>query len=320
MLPVQVSDFPVTIIYGGPGGGPEPVLHSVVDGAFLHDDNFPTGGIAILDASAPWLRVYTSDGQYVRGIVGEGRGPGEARAPHSMSQTKGGFRLFQQGRFLEVTSDGEHVTEIVDPAFLRRGEIRACGGRRFVFGAPIGQGLVPPGKVLREGGAQGHFDTILITSRYRWQPRLHPLFAVRTAEGILLYPEEFGNDHLVEIACSGEVLRRVAVDSLGLPEIWERTENALAAHPPTPPYPAGVGWTSDVILWAVRDTLPGGSPVTMLTGHDEAGGRRGLTLAGWFVLLDSDVQGRLLLAGEDPVPAVYIITAGDLLAKMTRLP
>lgn len=307
---LTLADLASVTISGGGGEEGEAILHSPVDGRLLPDAHVIPRGIAILDASEPWIRVYDENGRFVQAMGREGRGPGEARSPFSLGHSGSGFLLFQQGRVLEVDASGSAIEERADGAHLWRGGVDACGGR-VLFGVPMGQGTAPPGfLVLRRAATT---DTLMVTGGYRWQAGVHPFFIALTRTGFVFFPEEVERTRLVEVSCSEGVLGDFAVESVGPPERWERLESSLAVHPPELPFPGGVAWTAGTVFWAVRDTLSGGKPVTRLTARKADGVSATLSIEDWFILVDSDFHGRLLFLGDSPMPAAHIVDADRIL-------
>lgn len=186
--------------------GPEAVLHKPLDAAFLGD------GVAVLDASAPWLRVFDRQGRIVRGLVSEGEGPGEAVRPMSLSSTADGGVLLTHSRGIILLDNNGDLVRAIRRGFRARGVVEACGGALMAlvedFELPRSTAIVrirPDGQVL---------DTVRVLTPVRPDGRnYHPWFVDPSRDRLLVYAENEDRDHLLELTCNGDLLREIQIDS-----------------------------------------------------------------------------------------------------------
>jgi len=168
-------------------GGRDAVLGRPIDAAFVGEH------IAVVDGSAPWVRVFAHDGSFVRSLVREGQGPGEARTPRGVVASDAGGILFAHAAGIDGFSvDGvlERTVRLED-GYLA-GAVEWCNGRvaamvKYGGARDTSRGMIAE---IGEDGAIG--DTVLVLPAMRVNSMFHyPLFAAGTDDGILLFPEEY---------------------------------------------------------------------------------------------------------------------------------
>jgi hypothetical protein len=325
--PVPLDRFGIAASYGlREEEGPLAILQKPLDAAFLGDR------VVVLDASAPWLRIFDRDGRFLKATMRNGEGPGETTRPLSLEAETDEI-LVTHNRGVELfTSDGALVRSI-------RTSLSPLGAMR------CGHDLLGLSELSRypQATALVRFDppddeptTLTTFSPTRLGTRqLHPWFALVGDNQLLLYPEEEGLDRILTLACSdGSVERELPLSALGHGlEVEARPASAFAVHSSISPFPAGLGRVQDRVLWMTRaiETRRGGTQdsVTVVTAYAPDGSARQLTIEGWFQLFDSDPNGWLLFGNAwtfaqnwafpgvwGDVPAVFLVDGRALVRAL----
>jgi hypothetical protein len=145
-----------------------------------------------------------------------------------------------------------------------------------------------------------------------------PLFIAAGEDAVALYTEEADVARLQVVQCATGSVSDLRVDSLGRQQWFEETATGFALHPSEPPRPAGLAQTASGILWATHVVAGADSLtlVSLLRADDDV--QRVVALKGWFQMLDSEPDVRLVLGSDHPVPRVLIVRTGALLDAMER--
>jgi hypothetical protein len=120
----------------------------------------------------------------------------------------------------------------------------------------------------------------------------------------------------------GEVAGKPLVKNaanLGRGVVEHMLATGFSLHPSEPPRPSGLAITRSGILWATQ-ILDGPAAADSLTlislvtvGEDV---QRVIGLQGWFQMLDSDGDGRLVLGTHEPVPRVLVVSVSTLMSQL----
>jgi hypothetical protein len=304
--------------------GPNAILQRPMDAAFMGDH------VLVLDASAPWVRRFERDGRFVSALVREGDGPGEATQPHTLAATDDGF-LFSHRRGIErFSASGELVASLRDPSFRGVAAIECDGALLVTSESSIDADFIMARALTRLGPDGIATDTIAVYRPARHSTRLMWTWFADARDGTLLfYTEEEERARLERRSCAGELLGELALDSIGTGLVTRATERGFVVTTARAPHPSGVARISDRTLWATRHITPERDSVTMFEAFDAAGGKRRLSLDGWYQILDADEEGRLLLgnswtlgfnwmygASMGDLPAVLLVDGRALLAAI----
>jgi hypothetical protein len=319
----------VSTLSAAEGADPRSLLQKPLDAAFVGEH------VAILDASAPWIRVFDRRGRLVRAIAGEGEGPAEALRPYTLSGAANGDLLLTHSLGVTRFDEQGAVVHAMRGGLRARGAVEACGGQHAVL--LVDSELPRSAAVVRLRLNGGELrDTIAVLSPVRSSGRnYHPWFVEATADRLLFYSEEERAGRLLEIACDGRGMSELPVDSLGRGELIEGLDSGdgsrrISVRGPLPPFPAGLATVRGRILWAAR-VVEGTDSLTVITALEDGGGRR-LRIKGWYQLLDADETGALLIsntwtlgqnwaygASWGLVPAVHIVDGDALLSALDEM-
>lgn len=273
------------------------ILHRPLDGALLDDE------VLILDASAPWLRVFDHQGTFLRAFVASGGGPGETVQPTSMASLgRDGIMINDVRRISLIDPDGRDRFALGTSGFLGRGVTSGCDGGTVAF-INLSERAEGPGRLVRLSMAGEVEDTLLALGMLRSHSRDHHPWFVKAGSGsIMFFTEEQDTNRLLEIDCKGEVLREIPIDSVGpsyVEEPWG-DDGGIALNPPEPPFPGGFAIIDDRILWSMQvvaatERSPADT-VTTITAIRNDGSRRRIIVDGWVQFLDSNDDGTLLFS------------------------
>jgi hypothetical protein len=181
-------------------------------------------------------------------------------------------------------------------------------------------GFEQPGALTVAGALLELNDTIARLGPIRANSQLaQPLFMATTHERVVYYTEEVNPPRLQIVDCDNRSTASVSVDSLGRQQWYEATATGFSLHPSEPPRPSGLAITRSGILWATQ-MLDGPAAADSLTlislvtvGEDV---QRVIGLQGWFQMLDSDGDGRLVLGTHEPVPRVLVVSVSTLMSQL----
>jgi hypothetical protein len=292
------------------------------------DAGFSGSSVVILDAAAPWVRVFDRQGRLLRALSTIGDGPGEARRPFSVAGTTDGGVLLSHATGIERwDAAGAYVRSIRN--VRASGAIEACGGLLALVEPAAAR---PWWTMLVRMNQQGAVsDTLVRIEPARPNNRSYqPWYAQATTNGILFYPEDERRSRVLELSCDGTVRREVPIPQLGRGDsvvvVGGRTGVAVAK----PPHPAGLVRVQDRLLWAARavNTLANNraDSVTNVTAIDQAGRVRQVSIRGWYQLFDSASDGGLLFgnswsigmnwqrgATTGLIPAVFLVDGAALI-------
>ena len=296
--PVTLAEVGIAAEFGAQEeDGPLAVFHKPLDAAFVEDK------VLVLDAAAPWVRVFDRDGGFLRTLVRKGGGPAEAERPYTIAPASGGhFLLTRSGTGIaRLDLEGEVVFSM-RTGLRVLGTEEACGGAilALVESSEVSNSdMIRSNTIVRLGPSGSVEDTLFTVLAVRLSGRNHhPWFVVADDDRILVYPEEVGRSRLLEIACDGSLARELVLDSLGRGETFERREEGFAVYSARPPFPSGLARVNNRVLWATRvvETQQTGSldSLTIITAFDPEGRVRRLSIRGWYQLFDGDSNGALL--------------------------
>jgi hypothetical protein len=116
------------------------------------------GDVYILDSQLSEIKVYDSDGAYLRTIGREGEGPGEFRRPRAIFETAGGEIAVLQlmpGRIVLLTKQGDPAGEFELP------ELEGGGRRMLQAGDAAGDLAVVLAMDMRMGSGEATSNTVL---------------------------------------------------------------------------------------------------------------------------------------------------------------
>lgn len=287
------SDFELFAVGADSGAVGLGTLMKPLDAVFLDD-----GGMAVLDASAPWIRIYDHRGRFLRAIVHEGEGPGEITRPLALATDGHGALLLSHPRGVLGLEPGGR-TAWSSPRFRASGAVGACGA---VFALNENAGLPPSASIVRLGPDGFPGDTVVALTPIRRHSRTyHPWFVHGDSARLAFYSEEVEQDRIIEYDCRGGQSHTISVDSLGHGMLVEMTSDGTnfrtRTAAPSPPHPAGLAWIGGRGLWASRHILATGDSVTVFSSHPSEG-ERSLAVEGWYQLYDGGEQGRILLGNS----------------------
>jgi hypothetical protein len=302
------------------------ILHRPIDAAFSGDE------IVILDSSAPWLRIYSRDGQFLRGIMRSGEGPGEAMHPFAVrASSDGGLIVTHSAGVTRLDQNGEPVWLSRAGPYWTNAAVEACGTHIYVLARKMGE-LGASALILRAVPNLELYDTLVSLGPMRLPAqvrRRHTSYVRGNGEGILLYPEELDRHRLLEIGCDGQVRRELEVaplgkpESIGLPPPAERRPGRMAVRAAEPPLPGGLAHVGDHLLWSALmvDSISTEriDSLTIITVIKDSAEARQISVRGWYQLLDSDQEGMLLLADADALyPRVLLVDGNAILRLIDR--
>ena len=315
---VEISELAPEVVIGlHESGDSMAVFTRVRDAAFVGRE------IAVLDASPPFVRVFSETGEFVGAVVGRGQGPGEADSPAGLAAAAtdlGGYLVTERSRVSRIGPAGDLLQLIRSTASRVRGAVAGCDGGVQLLTVS----LTGPGAIVRVDNAAGIRDTLLVMDSMRSNTRAaHPFYALSSPRGILFYSEELHSPQLVRLSCAGQVEERIPLDSLGRPEWWENGEETgqFLLHPSQPPWPAGLAEIGEDVIWATQFTAAspvGQDSLTRVTRYKAGRAAESLVLRGWYEILDSDLAGRVLLASAEPVGHVLVVSGRDLVRAIRR--
>ncbi len=313
---VSAPEIPGSITFGSDSSsGVNAVLGSVIDATFLDRDE-----IAVLDRYAPFVRVYGRDGAFVRAIVPEGGGPGEARHPVSLQGTDSGAVLLTESNSVSlISADGKLIRRLPPLEGRSRGAAIGCDGQLLVMHT-VAQGYLPTGAITAFDSTWKHpvsefrLDTIRGFSRQE-----HPFFLVRSKDVLTFYTEEIREPRLLSITCGPESVTSLPLPPPGRAEWFEQTSGGWALHPSDPPIPAGVAAVDNGVLWATNELIDSDkATVLTLIGSDGSVGES-LGLRGWVELVDSDDRAFLFIHRGDSASTALVVPRGPLLRLVAQL-
>ncbi len=102
-------------------------------GVIVAVDTDAAGNVYLLDRQLSEVRIFGSDGSYVRTIGQEGEGPGEFRSPTGLFLTQDGNVAVMQsrpGKIVLLTPEGVPAGEFPLPEIEGKGRVRLASGRR----------------------------------------------------------------------------------------------------------------------------------------------------------------------------------------------
>jgi hypothetical protein len=297
------------------------VLRRPIHAIFSGDEVF------VLDASPPWVRVYDRQGRFLRAMVRQGQGPGEAVLPYTLSATRdGGFVLTHSRGIDRFDAQGNAVFRVPPGDHWVRGAAETCEGEILALGRPPGE-IDGRGLLLRAGPDNILRDTVALLHplRSHAQLRRQASFLEAIEDGVSLYPEEVDRHRLIEVGCDGRLLREFELEPLGEPE---RTGPPPAGSPPgrfavtaaQPPLPGGLSRIGGRVLWAALVTNPRTNGMvdstTVITAFDADGSSRRLQLQGWYQLFQGDRESLLLGNADGMYPSVILVNGAALLRRI----
>jgi hypothetical protein len=313
---VALEELGIEYVAGADETGPaDAVLDHLVDAAILGDT------LAVLDASAPFVKLFDPSGRFVGTRVNRGEGPGEASRPIAIGRAGPRYLLVTEPKWmmlidLDSIGDAGMQSRVGRDDRVFRGSAVGCGGELFTLLTT--NGFEQPGAVTVGRNLAGPADTLSRLAPIRANSQMaHPLFMDAGEDAVVFYTEEVDGNRLLTIDCGTRTTTDIAVDSLGTQQWYEETQTGFSLHPWEPPHPAGVAVTSDGILWAAQVVDVDGETQDSLTMvslvRNGAGTRRAIALRGWYQLLDSHPDGRLVLGTHRPVSSVAVIRTETLL-------
>jgi hypothetical protein len=252
-----------------------------------------SGGVAVLDAAPPWIKVFGEDGRFVRAIVRAGDGPAEVSRPNSLATDgEGGLLVSHSVGVLRIDLHGQPIQ--VSPRFRARGAVAACGE---VFALSEGVGVPRSSAIVRLGLDGSIDDTLVVLDTIRMDSRTyHPWFVHGDTSRLVFYSERSEDHLLVEYDCGTALTNLIPVDSLGPGTTVELLDGGRErTAPPRPPFPSGLAWLEDRSVWATRYLSPSGDSITEFS---EQADDESVAIRGWFQLFDSDREGRFLLGNS----------------------
>lgn len=280
----------VTLGNNGTGMG-EAEFQKPLDATFWGDT------IAVLDAAAPWIRLFASDGTFLRGFGGKGEGPGEAEWPWGLSLLGDTLITLLHSRGWDQFTASGTVVGTIRPADRVTGLIELCEYGTVGFVVP--PGTRNPAFLARMGMDGAVLDTVAVVGSTRGLSRNHHAFmAASSPNNAMIYNEGNGPEGaLLEIDCRGQIVgSHTLPDSLGQGESMRPvSDGRFAVAPPELPVPAGLAVVGSHTYWATRYVLEGDS-VTVITRLGAVDGQQKRELDGWYTLLDGSPDGRLLFS------------------------
>lgn len=308
---IELADLGIATVVGqDESGDPLALFTRILDGGLLPDE------VVVLNSRGPFIRTFDNRGDFKRAVAREGEGPGEVRRPISLAVAEGRYLVNERVAIQQVEPTGQLVRHMRMEGAHFRGAMEACDGG--IAALAVGAGFETPGALVVFAGLGNRVDTLVELGAIRGNSRrAHPFFGRSTARGIAFYTEEIGRPRLLEVSCSGDVLREIALDSIGPQEQFVSNEDGtMALHPAAPPLPSGIGRVGDHLIWATQIVEQGGAGVvdslTAITSISPSGERRLVMLRGWVTVFDSD-EGELLVGLSEPVPHVARIDGRALL-------
>ena len=295
-------------------GNPAGLLQQVRDAVFVE------GGVAVLDAAPPFIRIYDRQGRFQQAFARDGDGPGEVRNPIALERTRSaGFLITERARAHEVDSTGRWIRTITPPDMAVRGAAPSCNGD-VVLLARRSTEWEGGGVLLRYDTRGTEPDTLAKLRGIRSNTRVsHPLFARGGPDGIVLFSEEVDSQRVLQISCDGEITELARI-SAGPQEKWEMADNGLGAlHPAHPPLPAGIALVESRPLWALQrvdSTAQGIDSVTVFTLGDK-GRSKSISVRGWYTILDDEGES-LLVGSHHPVAHVRVLSMATLRRLIER--
>jgi hypothetical protein len=280
-------------------------------------------GFVVLEADAPFLKVFDYSGRLLQTLGRNGRGPGEFRGPSSIS-----FDARQQ-RLLVVDASNARVTSyqvrdsLTSPRFLTLEDI---GVRSVCTIGPRMFGLARNAPtILRELREEDGRLRVLASfgePRTNHQLGTHPLVRTRASDGPLLC-DEAGNRVIAASTMLGEVhVFDVATrtQTSTLPDGFQRMtltvdNNSMTMAPPANGYDGIVGlavWEGAVQVVTERSrALPGDGPVSLgfavAPMSPRAPGAMGARTQ-WRPL--AKTAAGALCSQNEPAPAIALFSAG----------
>lgn len=277
----------------------------------------------VLEADAPFLKIFDYSGRLLQTLGRSGSGPGEFRGPTSLS-----FDARQQ-RLLVVDPSNARVTvyqvrdSLVAPRVRTLEDIgirNVCGLGTRLFGLARNAPTIL--RELREDGGRFTVTASFGEPRTNHQLGTHPLVRTRASDGPLVCDEQ-GNRVLVASTTLGEVhvfnaasRQQTTTPIPGFQRITMTVDNnSMTMVPPPGGFDAVVGlvtWDGAIRVVTERTrAVPGNVPTSLGFAVAELGARGPETLGArtrWRPL--AKTSSGALCAQSDPAPAIALFAAG----------
>jgi hypothetical protein len=278
------------------------VQWSALTGAL--DAAFVGNRVAVLNATAPWIRIYDATDSLVATAMPNGIGPGQTRA-YSISSTPSGDLWVSHRRGIErISGEGASLGSLPGdwPDAQVIGAAEACGGDPVLLvermpdfdGTSPGTSITATTTLVRMRLDEEVRDTLASFAATHLEPRSHHPWLVDVREDrLLVYTEESAAERLGEITCDGDVLRQTPVDAVSHARAV-RTAEGMSVRVPGPPFAAGLVRLDETVLWATREVVSEDS-VTVVTALEDGAPSRRLEIEGWFKLFDVAPDGSVLV-------------------------
>ena len=156
----------------------------------VQDAAFVGEGIAVLDLSPPFLRVFDQSGRLTASLVPEGKGPGEARRPSGVAPFDSGYLVTEIGRVSHIDASGRLLSSFAAPGQRVRGAVVSCEDEALLLTTPVAE-VDGPGAILRYRRGAEAAETLMTIDSVRANSReVHPMFGTRESGVVSLYPED----------------------------------------------------------------------------------------------------------------------------------
>jgi hypothetical protein len=273
--------------------------------------------VVVLDFVAPYIKVFDSDGRFVRAFVAEGGGPGEARFPTAIGTAGDSLVLLADAtrRITVFGLDGVLRTQIPDPGFPVLAAIGFCGTDWLVYGPRFG-GRGVRGTWLHRVRTFASSDSST-TADALTDSLASPIIPNGIGYGLvgrggaaLLWHTLGAEKTLFEWSC-GDPAPRAAYQDAGTRDAVHATQKGPAVTMRVGPGSralAGIAAVGDGVLIGEHVNDRGAEG-----GHTEfsliRGGRRVSTVRvpGSYVIRDSSAGVGVLFSTGEPVPQVFLV-------------